>query len=62
MFAGHHITVRCDGNSEEKTAFGGPLYYGHSPSGYATNNVFYNQTKAATELSRRSTRSSEGRR
>ena len=50
VFCGHHITVRCDGNSEEKTAFGGPLYYGHSPSGYATNNVFYKQTKSATEL------------
>lgn len=50
VFCGHHITVRCDGNSEESTAFGGPLYYGHSPNGYATNNVFYKQTKAATEL------------
>jgi len=39
--------VRCDGNSEEKTAFGGPLYYGHSPSGYAKNNVFHAQTDAA---------------
>jgi hypothetical protein len=50
VFTGHHLTVRCDGNSEEKTAFGGPLYYGHSPDGYATTNVFYPQTKAATEL------------
>lgn len=50
VFCGHHLTVRCDGNSEEKTAFGGPLYYGHSPSGYATTNVFYAQTKAAQEL------------
>jgi hypothetical protein len=50
VFTGHHLTVRCDGNSEEATAFGGPLYYGHSPSGYATTNVFNKQTKAATEL------------
>lgn len=50
VFTGHHITLRCDGNSEEKTAFGGPLYYGHSPSGYATNNVFYHQTKIAHEM------------
>jgi hypothetical protein len=50
VFTGHHLTVRCDGNSEEATAFGGPLYYGHSPSGYATTNVFNQQTKAATEL------------
>jgi hypothetical protein len=50
VFAGHHLTVRCDGDSDEKTAFGGPLYYGHTPNGYATNNVFYNQTKIVTEL------------
>jgi hypothetical protein len=50
VFTGHHITVRCDGNSEEATAFGGPLYYGHSPSGFATTNVFYAQTKTADEL------------
>jgi hypothetical protein len=50
VFTGHHLTVRCDGNSEEATAFGGPLYYGHSPSGYASNNVFNHQTKAALAL------------
>jgi hypothetical protein len=50
VFASHHLTVRCDGNSEEKMAFGGPLYYGHSPSGYATTNVFHHQTKALNEL------------
>jgi hypothetical protein len=50
VFSGHHITLRCDGNSEEKTAFGGPLYYGHSPSGYATTNVFYSQTKVVNEV------------
>jgi hypothetical protein len=50
VFAGHHLTVRCDGDSDEKTAFGGPLYYGHTPNGYATNNVFYHQTKIVTEL------------
>jgi len=50
VFCGHHLTVRCDGNSEEATAFGGPLYYGHSPSGYARTNVFFNQTKIVTEL------------
>jgi hypothetical protein len=46
VFTGHHLTVRCDGNSEEKTAFGGPLYYGHSPLGTAKTNVFYPQTQA----------------
>jgi Protein of unknown function (DUF3500) len=50
VFTGHHLTVRCDGNSEEATAFGGPLYYGHSPNGYSPTNVFSHQTKAATDL------------
>ncbi len=50
VFSGHHLTVRCDGDSEEQTAFGGPLYYGHSPSGYSPTNVFYGQTKVVTEL------------
>jgi len=50
VFCGHHLTVRCDGNSEEATAFGGPLYYGHSPSGYSDKNVFYHQTKASNEV------------
>jgi hypothetical protein len=50
VFCGHHLTLRCDGNSEEKTAFGGPLYYGHSPSGYDTNNVFNYQTEAVNEV------------
>ncbi len=50
VFSGHHLTVRCDGDSEEQTAFGGPLYYGHSPSGYSKTNVFYNQTQAVTAI------------
>lgn len=45
VFTGHHLTVRCDGNSEEGAAFGGPMYYGHSPNGYSDKNVFYYQTK-----------------
>ncbi|HEV3438815.1 MAG TPA: DUF3500 domain-containing protein [Gemmata sp.] len=50
VFDGHHLTLRCDGKSEARTAFGGPLYYGHSPSGYAANNVFNYQTKALNEV------------
>ena len=37
--AAHHLTVRCDGNSEPDTAFGGPMYYGHSPDGYSQRNM-----------------------
>ncbi len=50
VFSGHHLTIRCDGNSEAQTAFGGPLYYGHSPSGYASTNVFNYQTKVVNEV------------
>ncbi len=47
---GHHLTVRCDGDSEEGPAFGGPIYYGHSPNGYSDRNVFYFQTKAVLSV------------
>lgn len=46
VFAGHHLTVRCDGNSEPGAAFGGPMYNGHSPNGYSNRNVFNYQTKS----------------
>jgi hypothetical protein len=46
VFAGHHLTMRCDGNSQPGAAFGGPLYYGHSANGYSDNNVYLYQTKA----------------
>jgi hypothetical protein len=45
QFTGHHLTVRCDGDSEEGAAFGGPIYYGHSPNGYSPDNVFSYQTQ-----------------
>jgi hypothetical protein len=50
VFAGHHLTVRCDGNSEPGAAFGGPMYYGHTPNGYSDRNVFYYQTKEVLKL------------
>jgi hypothetical protein len=50
VFTGHHITVRCDGNSEEGTAFGGPMYYGHSPNGYSKQNVFNYQTQGVLSV------------
>ena len=45
LCTGHHLTVRCDGDSEEGAAFGGPIYYGHSPNGYSPRNVFSYQTR-----------------
>jgi len=50
VFSGHHLTVRCDGNSEANTAFGGPMYYGHSPDGYSNRNVFYYQTRSVLSV------------
>lgn len=50
VFSGHHLTVRCDGDSEPDAAFGGPMYYGHSPDGHSARNVFNFQTRAVTSL------------
>jgi Protein of unknown function (DUF3500) len=50
VFAGHHITVRCDGNSEANAAFGGPMYYGHSPDGYSSRNCFFYQTRSVLSV------------
>jgi hypothetical protein len=50
VFTGHHLTVRCDGNSQEGAAFGGPMYYGHSPNGYNERNCFYYQTKGVLSV------------
>lgn len=50
VFTGHHLTVRCDGNSVEGAAFGGPMYYGHSPNGYSTKNCFNYQTKSVLSV------------
>ena len=50
VFSGHHLTVRCDGNSEPGAAFGGPMYYGHSPDGYSQRNCFFYQTKSVLSV------------
>lgn len=47
VFSGHHLTLRCDGDSVAGPALGGPLYYGHTPNGYSDNNVFSYQTYTA---------------
>lgn len=45
VFAGHHLTLRCDGNSQPNAAFGGPMYYGHSANGHSEANVYNYQTR-----------------
>jgi hypothetical protein len=50
VFSGHHLTVRCDGDSEPDAAWGGPMYYGHSPDGHSRRNVFHFQTRAVNTV------------
>jgi len=50
VFAGHHLTIRCDGDSEEGAAFGGPIYYGHTPNGWSRGNCFNYQTRAVVRV------------
>ena len=50
VFAGHHLTIRCDGDFEDGTAFGGPVYYGHSPNGWSRGNVFNYQTQSVVSV------------
>ncbi len=32
VMTGRHLTIRCDGNSADHVAFGGPIFYGHQAS------------------------------
>ncbi len=50
LFTGHHLTVRVDGDSEAGYAFGGPIYYGHTPDPYSDKNVFKHHTAAVMKL------------
>ncbi len=50
LFAGHHMTLRADGDFMDGAAWGGPMYYGHSPNGYVAGNVFNFQTKSVLEV------------
>ncbi len=50
VFAGHHLTIRCDGDFQDGTAWAGPIYYGHSPNGYSRGNLFNYQTRSVISL------------
>lgn len=50
LFTGHHMTLRCDGNSEPDTAFGGPIFYGHIVNGYSQRNVFNDETRRVMKV------------
>lgn len=48
---GRHLTLRADGDSVDKAAFGGPIVYGHGEEDPAEN-LFHYQTKATDEVFR----------
>ena len=55
VMTGRHMTLRCDGNSTEHVAFGGPIFYGHAASGFNEKpnhpgNVFWHQALAANKV------------
>jgi hypothetical protein len=55
VMTGRHMTIRCDGNSAEHVAFGGPIFYGHAAQGFNEKpdhpgNVFWPQALAANKV------------
>jgi hypothetical protein len=50
VMSGRHLTIRCDGNSMENSAFGGPITYGHGLEGEYKKNLFHFQTEAVNKL------------
>ncbi len=55
VITGRHLTLRCDGNSSEHVAFGGPIFYGHAAGGMREKsdhpgNIFWPQAVEANKL------------
>ncbi|MDA1043821.1 MAG: DUF3500 domain-containing protein [Verrucomicrobia bacterium] len=55
VLTGRHCTRRCDGDSVEGAAFGGPIFYGHAAEDFNEEahhpgNVYWFQAKRANEL------------
>jgi hypothetical protein len=55
VMTGRHLTVRCDGDSTDHVAFGGPIFYGHAAQGFDERadhpgNVFWGQALKANAL------------
>lgn len=46
---GRHLTLRADGNSVDKAAFGGPIVYGHGDEN-PKSNLFHYQTQQVNEV------------
>lgn len=55
VLTGRHVTRRCDGDSTEGAAFGGPIFYGHAAQAFNEKpdhpgNVYWYQAKRANEV------------
>ncbi|QOV92416.1 DUF3500 domain-containing protein [Humisphaera borealis] len=55
VLTGRHCTRRCDGNSVEGAAFGGPIFYGHAAQGFNEKpdhpkNAYWYQALRANEV------------
>lgn len=55
VLTGRHMTLRCDGNSADHVAFGGPIFYGHAAQGFDEEpnhpgNVFWHQALQANAI------------
>lgn len=55
VLTGRHLTLRADGDSVAKAAFGGPIFYGHVGEGFNEkpnhpSNVFWYQALRANEV------------
>jgi len=55
VLAGRHVTRRCDGDSVEGAAFGGPIFYGHAAKSFNEpadhpGNIYWYQAKRANEV------------
>lgn len=54
VLTGRHLTLRADGNSIDKVAFGGPIFYGHAPrfteKPHHPGNVWWHQAVKANNL------------
>ena len=47
---GRHLTLRADGDNNDRLAFGGPLVYGHGEEESPEANLFFYQTKQVNKV------------
>jgi hypothetical protein len=55
VLTGRHVTIRCDGDTQQNVAFGGPIFYGHAAEAFNEKpdhpgNVFWKQALLANKV------------